>query len=348
MHFQKFAKRSLAKGLGLAAAVALLATPALAQDSVASFYKGKTITIYVGFGPGGGYDLYGRLAADHLGKFIPGHPSVIVQNMPGAGGRRAAQYLYKVAPQDGTALAVIVQSVALDSATGAIPGNIDASKYNAVGRLVDNYELGLTWHKSKIKTFDDAKKGEVSFASTGGGSASSFVPKMLNDIEGTKFKVVAGYKGAAAATLAMEQGEVDGSMSGLAGLKSSHPDWLSKPLVNVLWQLSNKPSADYPKVPAVGQMGHTPEQKAMLRLVAGASEVGRSLLATPNVPKERVEALRAAFSKMVANKAFLADANQRHLEINPITGAELQKVIEEQMHTSPQAIAMARKYTVSH
>lgn len=346
-HLTRIGRRSFAKLLATGSLAALCGTAALAQDDVADFYEGKTVTIYVGFSPGGGYDLYGRLAADFLGEHIPGNPTVIVENMPGAGGRRAAQYLYEAAPQDGTSLAVIVQSIALDSATGAIPGDLDASEFNAIGRLTANYELGIVWNESPVKTFDDAKENEVAFGSTGAGSASSFVPKMLNDIEGTKFNVIAGYRGTSASTLAMEQGEIDAAMIGLAGLRASRPDWLPDGIAVPIWQLANEPHPDFPEVPAVGQLGSTDEEKAMLKLVAGAASVGRSLVTTPNVPEERIEALRTAFDEMVEDPDFLAAAKERNQEIDPATGSELQQIIDDQMNVSDAVIEKTREYLVA-
>ena len=343
----QFGRRSFAKLAAAGAVMALTGTGALAQDDAANFYEGKTVTIYVGFSPGGGYDLYGRLAADFLGDHIPGNPTVIVENMPGAGGRRAAQFLYQAAPQDGTALSVIVQSIALDSATGAIPGDLDASEFNAIGRLTANYEMGIVWHEMPVKSFEDAKVHEIAFGSTGAGSASYFVPKMLNDIEGTKFNVIAGYRGTSASTLAMEQGEIDAAMIGLAGLRASCPDWLPDGTAVPIWQLAVEPHPDFPDVPAVGQLGNTDAEKEMLRLVAGAASVGRSLVTTPNVPAERVEILRTAFDEMLQDADFQAAVTQRNQEIDPATGAELQQIIADQMNVSDAAIEQIRGYLVA-
>lgn len=339
-----FMRRTLLAG-SAAALIALGITPGTAAaQSVEEFYDGNTITIYVGFSPGGGYDSYGRLAAEFLGRHIPGNPEVIVENMPGAGGRIAAQYLYNVAPKDGTSLAVIVQSVAMDSALGTLPGGVDASEFNAIGRLVSNYELGIAWQGTGIETFDDTLEQQVEFASTGAGSASSFVPAMLNDLYGAQYNVVTGYAGVSAARLALEQGEVEAMMTGLAGLRSSNPEWLNDGLVNVLWQLSLEPHPDYPDVPAIGQLGETEEQQAMFRLVAGAASVGRSLVATPDVPEDRLEALRAAFSAMVEDPDFIAAAEERNLELDTATGEELQAVIEGQMDVSDAVIEMTAGY----
>tara|TARA_R110002051_G_scaffold324519_2_gene422132 strand:- start:1132 stop:2169 length:1038 start_codon:yes stop_codon:yes gene_type:complete len=328
----------------LAAGLTQTPVPALAQDD---FYADKTVTIYVGFGPGGGYDRYGRLAADHLGQHIPGNPEIIVENMPGAGGRLAAQYLYNVAEQDGTALAVIVQSVAMDSATGAIPGDIDASQFNAVGRMTANYELGIAWMDTGIETFEDTLENEVQFASTGAGSASSFVPRMLNDIEGARYNIIQGYEGVAAARLALESGEVDAMMAGLAGLQSSNPEWLEDDVINVIWQLSTEAHPDFPDVPVIGQMGETDDEKAMFRLVAGAADIGRALVTTPNVPEDRVQILRDAFDAMIADPQFQAAAEEQNLDLDPISGAELQEVIESQMNVSDAAIEMTRSYVMA-
>lgn len=336
--------------LGLTAGLCTMALPvsgAMAQDAVADFYSGKTITIYVGFGPGGGYDLYGRLAADYLGQYIPGNPDVIVENMPGAGGRLAAQYLYAVAPQDGTALSVVVQSVAMDSATGAIPGNINAAEFNAIGRMTANYELGITWHDTGVETFEDTLTTPVAFASTGAGSASAFVPLMLNDLEGTQYNIIQGYEGVAAARLALESGEVDAMMAGLAGLQSSNPEWLADGIVNVIWQLSTEPHPDFPEVPAIGQLGETEDEQAMFRLVAGAADIGRSLITTPGVPEDRIEALRAAFDAMAADPAFIEAAAQRNLDLDVISGAQLQDVIDSQMNVSDAAVEMTRSYVLA-
>ena len=331
---------------GSAAALVALATgPGSAEaQSVEEFYEGNTITIYVGFSPGGGYDSYGRLAAEFLGRHIPGNPEVIVENRPGAGGRIAAQFLYNVAPKDGTALAVIVQSVAMDSALGTLPGDVDAAEYDAIGRLVSNYELGIAWHDTGIETFEDTLTEQVEFASTGAGSASSFVPAMLNDVYGAQYNVVAGYSGVSAARLALEQGEVDAMMSGLAGLRSSNPEWLNDGLVNVLWQLSLEPHPEYPDVPAIGQLGKTEDEKAMFRLVAGAASVGRSLVATPDVPEDRLAALREAFSAMVEDPEFIAAAEERNLELDTATGEELQSIIADQMDVSDAVIEMTTGY----
>jgi tripartite-type tricarboxylate transporter receptor subunit TctC len=244
--------RAIAGGLFAGFLGLALAGGAVRADAVADFYKGKTVKIIVGFGVGGGYDIYGRLAAEHLGRFIPGNPAVIVENMPGGGGVRAAAFLHGVAPKDGTVLTVIVQSIAFDSVLGELPGKIDASTYNFIGRLTSNVETQFTWHTSPTKTLDDAKRNAVIVGATGASSPSTIVPRMLNDAIGTKFKIVQGYPGTAEVSLAMERGEVEGIMQSLESVQTARPDWLRDKKVNPIWQLALKRHPSLPHTPAVG------------------------------------------------------------------------------------------------
>jgi tripartite-type tricarboxylate transporter receptor subunit TctC len=319
------------------------AAPSRAQsDAVADFYKGKTVKIVVGFGVGGGYDIYARLAGEHLGRFIPGNPTVIVENMPGGGGVRAASFLHGAAPKDGTVLSVIVQSIAFDSVLGELPGKIDASKYNFIGRLTSNVEAQFTWHTSPAKSLEDAKRSTVVVAATGVSSPSTIVPRMLNEAIGAKFKIVQGYPGTAEAALAMERGEVEGMMQSLESLQSAKPDWLKEKKINFIWQLALKPHPEFPDVPAVGQLGDTPEEQAMLKLIAGTADIGRSLVAPPDVPAERVAALRAAFQAMVADSQFQAAAKARNANLDPAPGEALQDIVATAMATPKQVVERTR------
>jgi tripartite-type tricarboxylate transporter receptor subunit TctC len=327
----------------VAAFVAFGAAEAIAQEeSVAEFYEGNTVRIVVGFSPGGGYDLYARLAADHIGKHIPGNPTVIVENMPGGGGRRAAGYLYEVAAQDGSELSLIVQAVAFDSALGELPGVDDASQFNFIGRLTSNVELQFTWHTSETKSLEDAMERETIVGATGPTSPSATVPRMLNETIGTQFEIVTGYGGTSEVALAMERGEVEGMMQGVESLRGTRADWIEQGLINGIWQLSLRPHQEFPDVPVVGELGDTDEDRQMLRLIAGTSEIGRSLAAPPNVPEERVQALREAFQAMLEDPEFLADAEQRNLALDPATGEELQALVEDTMQTPEAVLARTR------
>jgi tripartite-type tricarboxylate transporter receptor subunit TctC len=331
----------VAAGLGLTFAGSIAALPAHAQ-TIEEFYRNKTVRIIVGFAPGGGYDLYARLAAEFLGRFIPGNPTVIVENMPGGGGVRAASYLYTAAPKDGTVLSVVVQSIAFDSVLGELPGNIDAGKFNYIGRLTSNVEVQFTWHTSPTKSLEDAKRNTVAVGATGPSSPSTTVPMMLNDSIGTKFKIVQGYRGTAEAGLAMERGEVEGMMQSLESLQGTRPDWLNEKKINLIWQLGLKRDPRFPDVPAVGELGDTPEEHSMLQLIAGTAEIGRSIIAPPGVPPERVAALRQAFQAMVGNAEFQAAAKSRNTPLESTTGEALQEMVAAAMATPKSVIEKTR------
>ena len=310
-------------------------------NSVADFYAGKTVTITVGFTPGGGYDLYARLAAQLLGRHIPGKPNVIVSNMPGGGGLRAAIHLFNVAPKDGTVLTAIVQSVGFDSALGQLPARAD--QFNYIGRMTDSVETQLMWHTSATKSLEDAKSRRTVVGSTGPSSPSAIVPKLLNDAIGTKFDIVGGYQGTSESGLAMERGEVEGTLKSLEALVTTNQEWLTGGKVNVIWQLAMKPHQRLPNVPAIGALGDNPEARAVLRLIAGTAEIGRSLVTAPGVPLERVAALRRAFEAMVADPEFQALAKKRNASLDIATGESLQAIIADTMSTPRNVVDRVKR-----
>ncbi len=330
----------------LALAVALaIGPPSLAHaDPVAEFYSGKTITITVGFTPGGGYDLYARLAAQFLGRHIPGKPTVIVSNMPGGGGVRAALHLFNVVPKDGTALTAIVQSVGFDSVLGQLP--VRADQFNYIGRLTDSVETQLLWHTSPTKSLEDAKSRTTVIGSTGPSSPSAIVPKLLNDAIGTKFVIAGGYQGTSKSGLAMERGEVEGTLKSLEALVTTHRDWLTGGKVNVIWQLAMAPDRRLPNVPAIGTLGDDADARAILRLIAGTAEIGRSLATAPGVPSDRVAALRRAFEAMVADTEFQEVAKKRNVGLATATGGSLQAIVAETM-TAPREVVDRVKRVIS-
>ena len=316
------------------------AAPALAVDGD-DFFHGKTITITVGVAPGGGYDLYGRLAAEFLGRHLPGKPTIVVANMPGGGGLRAAMNLFNNAPRDGTALCAIVQSVGFDSVLGELP--VRANEFNFIGRMTSSIEMQLVWHSSPTKNLNDAKARVTVVGATGTSSPSAIVPKLLNDSIGTKFKVIGGYPGTQDSSLAMERGEVEGTLKSLESLQFSNRDWLENKKVEILWQLSMRPAAGFEHVPAVGELGDDPESRAMLRLIASTAEIGRSLATAPQVPPDRVRLLRQAFQKMVADPAFQATAQQRNAPLAPASGEDIQKIIDDTINTPYPIIERVKK-----
>lgn len=314
----------------LAVAVGFAAMPAVAQSaqSEAQFYRGKTISVYIGFAPGGSYDFFGRLVARHIGAHIPGNPTAIAQTMTGAGSFKLANYLYSAAPKDGTAMGIITQTVALEEALGTPGVMYKSANFNWIGRATAILEVTLTWHTSKAKTIEDAKKYVTPVASTGSGSPSEGYPKLLNALIGTKFKIITGYTGSTAGMLAMEKGEVDGALTSWNTLRISKQDWIRDKKINLLVQYANQRDPDLSNVPAVVELGKTPEDKAVLAFYASGAAVGRSFVAPPGLPPARVKTLRTAFSAMIKDPAFLAEIHKAKAEFSPASGEEVQKLIE--------------------
>ena len=311
--------------------------PAQAQDLSLA---GKTVTIYVGFGPGGGYDLYGRVLARHLGKHLPGHPTVVVSNMPGAASIRAANYVYNVAPKDGTALGIVAQSIAEEQLLGMAGVSYDVTKLAWIGRFASNVEVAYVWHKAPVKTVDDLKTTEATFAGTG--PASSVYPRLLNAMAGMKWKVIAGYNTTAAAHLAMQRGEVDGATSSLNTLKTTQRDWLDQSLIRLLVAFAPTRRSDFAAVPAVVELGAAPEDKAVLGFYANSGAVGRAVMAPPGMSADRVAMLRRAFDTTMKDAEFLAEIETTRLEFEPMSGAELQALVEASTKVTSAVLARAR------
>ena len=313
--------------------LALASAPAQAQQSVEDFYKGKTIDFYIGFSVGGGYDIYARTVARYIGDHIPGKPRVVPKNMTGAGSRVAANYVYGVAPKDGTVLATADQSIPLEQAIGDTGIKFDARKFNWIGNpIVDNNTL-VTWHTSPVKNVDDARGKEIAIGATGFNTSSQY-PQVMNTLVGTKFKIIMGYPGGNEVNLAMENGEVSGRGSNSwASWKASKPDWVREKKLNILVQIGLSKSPDLPDVPLLVDLAKNDDDRAALRLVSAPPNVGRPIFTTPGVPEERVKALRDAFDATMKDPAFLEEARKTGLDINPISGAELQKVVADIIDT---------------
>ncbi|MEQ9692184.1 MAG: tripartite tricarboxylate transporter substrate-binding protein [Bauldia litoralis] len=302
-------------------------------------FSGKTITIVVGFGAGGGYDAYGRLAADHLGKHLEGNPTVIVENMPGGAGQRSAVYMATAAPKDGTSITVIPASIAFDAIRGGMASEIEPLAFRPIGRLTSIIEAQLTWHDSPTKTFADAQERETLVAGDGARGNASTVLSVMNARFGAKFNPVLGYKGTADMALAMERGEVEGIVHPLQTLDATHPDWVSENKVNFLWQQATARHPDYPEIPAIVEFADDAEGKALLSLLARQGEIGRSLSAPPGTPPETVEAFRAAFDAMIVDPDFIADARTRNLPLDPATGEEVEELIAATIESPAEVTA---------
>jgi tripartite-type tricarboxylate transporter receptor subunit TctC len=317
--------------------IASISHPADAQP-VEEFYRGKTISVVIGYPTAGPPDIYGRLVTRHLGKYIPGNPSFITRNMPGAGSMLAANYMFNVAPADGTVLGLASPTLPLEETLGSAAAKFRSSQFNWIGRLATNPNVTSILNTSPVKTIQDAFEKVAILGATGRSSTNAIYPAVLNNVLGTKFKIVMGYEGTAAIYLAMERGEVDGISATLDGLKSQREEWLKTKKVNVVVQYLINRHPELPSVPTAAEVARTPEQATILRTVSGASEIGKYFVAPPNVSADRVAALRKAFGDMVKDPEFLAEAEKLQIEIDPMSGTELQKVVQE-MQSVPAAVA---------
>jgi tripartite-type tricarboxylate transporter receptor subunit TctC len=308
----------------------LAAAPAAADD----FYRGKTINIIVGFGPGGGYDLYARLLARHLGKHVPGNPSVVVQNMEGAGGVRAANHVYNVAPKDGTVIAGVNQGAAMFKLLGGKGAQYDPAKFQWLGSMAASNNTVYVWHTSGIKTLDDAKGREVSMAGSGVISDANIYPAVFNALVGTKFKVISGYTGTNDSNLALERGEVEGRGGGAySSLVSTRPDWLREEKVKILAQIGFEKEPDLKDVPLLLDIVKSEEERQIATVVTLPTAIGYNYWLAPEVPAERVEVLRTAFAAALKDEALLAEAKKQSLEIRPKTGQELEAMVNKAAET---------------
>jgi tripartite-type tricarboxylate transporter receptor subunit TctC len=320
----------------LAVALALGLEPAAAQES----FAGRTVTIAVGFGPGGGYDLYARVLARHLGRHLPGQPTVVVSNMPGAASVRAANYIANVAPKDGTALGMVAQSIAEEQLLGTAGVSYDVGKLGWIGRIAANVEVAYVWHAAPVKVLDDLRTREATFAGTG--PSSSIYPRLLNGIAGMKWKVIAGYNTTSAAHLAMERREVDGATSSLNTLKTTQRDWLDNRLIRILVAFAIRRSPELANVPAVVELATTSEDRDVLAFYANSGAVGRAVIAPPGLPAERVALLRSAFDATMRDAEFRAEIATMRLDFEPMAGAELQAVVEASTRVSGAVLTRAR------
>lgn len=334
--------RTIAALAAVLSAGCLLAAPARADD----FYKGKTIDFVVGGNSGGGYDVYARTLARHLPDFIPGHPDIVVKNMPGAGSAKAASYLYNVAPKDGTVIAAIFPGAVMDPLLGTKhKAQYDPTKFHFLATADNGTRLCVTWNTSQTKTYEDAmKRKTVMGASQAGGSTRDY-GYMSNKLTGTQFSVVSGYKGSVDILLAMERGEVEG-MCGYdySSLRAQRPDWLRDHKVNILLQVAVEPEPTLTRmgVPQIWKFIRNDDDHRIAEMVVSQQIFGRPYLAPPGTPADRVEILRDAFAATLKDKDFLADAVRSHIDIEPLSGERVQKTVEKIYATPKDIVAKAK------
>src|SRR3954466_16006481 len=317
-----------------AAAILLFVAPAQAEP-IEDFYRGKTLRMLIGYGPGGGYDIYGRLVAEFLPRYLPGKPTIIAQNMPGAGSFSAASYIHDVAPKDGTVFGSLAQTLALDSMTNT-NAKVDVSKMPYLGRVVTNIDVGAALTKTSIKSFEDVRSKQYNVGASGGGSTTVLFPTALNTYAGAKFKLIRGYSGTIDILLAMERGEVDiVGAYGLPGMMASHPGWVNRGDATILYQASLKRHRLLPDVPTLPELGQSDQGREVLHAAASTGEIGRSILTTPGVPAERLAALRTAFQAMLRDPDFLAACEKRNLMVDGAAGEEIDQIVRETLRLPP-------------
>ena len=314
-----------------------------AADPVADFYRNQTISFYIGNTVGGGYDLYGRFLARHLGRYVPGAPNIVTVNMPGAGGLNMAGWLYSRAPRDGTAIAIASQVLAIEQALGSPGVQYDARKLSWLGRAAPVVEISYTWHTSATRSLDDARRRETVMGGINPTSNTVTYLRLLNVLAGTRFKIISGYPGTTEMHLAMERGETEGATKTWEAFKADNDDWLRDRKVNMLVQYALTASPELPGVPLMMDLGRNDAARAVLRFYAAGNELGRSLIAPPGVPPERIAALRKALIDMIRDPEFLAEAKQRRVEIGPLAGEEVQKLIDATLDVAPEVIAAAKE-----
>jgi tripartite-type tricarboxylate transporter receptor subunit TctC len=332
MHLPQITKSRLrasrTSALAGALALALSGSAALAQGAE-DFFKGKNVTVYIGFSPGGTYDLFGRMVSRYIGKHIPGQPNVVASNMPGAGSLTAANWLYRVAPKDGTALGIVSQTMAMDEALKAKGVQFKAVEFNWIGRVTSNIEVHVLSTKSKGATLDGARLAEVPVASTGPGSPSDTYPRIMNDVFGTKFKIIRGFPGSTDGLLAVERGEVDGALTSWNTMKSTRMDWLTEKKAVLLVQYVTQRSPELKDVPTLVELAKTDADRNLLTFAVSSAELGRFIIAPPGLPADRVAALRKAFDAAMKDPELLAEVSKAKLDFEPLSGEELAKIVAQ-------------------
>ncbi|MEA2975890.1 MAG: hypothetical protein QOF19_1410 [Alphaproteobacteria bacterium] len=324
--------------LAIVGAAACSLSPALGE-AVEDFYRGKTLKVVVGYAAGGGFDAYARLLAEYLPRHLRGTPAAITQYMPGAASVKAANYIWSVAPQDGTVIGIPNHALPMNAfILGEVGDGIDVAKFNWIGRLDAIDAVNVAWHTTGIKSIEDAKKRQVVLGGTSSTGTSVMMPTALNRMIGTKFKIVMGYQGTTEQYLAMERGELDGVANAIwSQLKRSHREWLREKKVIPLYQDGYERSSDLPDVPTLVELAGNDEDRKVLRLLANTSAVGRSFYVGPQVPADRVTALRQAFTDMTQDAEFKAAADQLQIVLNPMAGTKLQAMIVE-LGTYPNSL----------
>jgi tripartite-type tricarboxylate transporter receptor subunit TctC len=331
--FQAFAALAVVAGLHASASA----------QSPAEFFQGKNIDMMIGYSVGGGYDVYARLVSRHLGKHIPGNPTVTPKNLEGAGSLRLANWLYNIGNKQGTVMGTIGRGTGFDPLFGHKAAQFDGTKFNWIGSANDEVSVCVVWNgRTKITRFEDLLTNELNVGGTGAAADTDQFPRIINGVLGTKMKIITGYPGGNDVNLAMERGEVDGRCGwSWSSVESTRASWVKEKKITILMQLSLKKHPDLPDVPLITDLAKTDEQRAILRLIFARQPLGRPYLAPPGVPEDRVAALRKAFMDTMKDKEFLAEADKAQLEITPVSGDDVQRLVTEVYQTRPEIVSKA-------
>jgi tripartite-type tricarboxylate transporter receptor subunit TctC len=329
--------------IAVCATAMIFAFPSVTRAAgVEDFYRGRTVSVVIGFSAGSGYDLYARLLARHIGKHIPGNPSVIAQNMPGAGSIKAAQYVFSVAPKDGSVIGTMSRSLPVEPLLGDL--QLDARRFTWLGNITNNVSLCATWHASPVKTWADVLTKPFTLGGEGPGADLDNFALLLKSMFGAKIKLVTGYPGGSEVNLAIERGEIDGRCGwSWDSIKSTRPDWLRDKKLNLLVAFALAKAGDVPpEVPLIMDMAKTDEQRSILRMYLAGQYLGRPFFAPPGIPDDRKAALRAAFDATMKDPALIADARKMQLEVDPLSSAEIDRLLAEIYATPKDVIEKAR------
>ena len=329
----------------LASAIALcVAAATSAHADVADFYRGKNLRILVGYGPGAGYDVYARLLGRHIARHLPGQPTVVIQNMPGAASLTMTNYMYNVAPRDGTAIGLPARGLFIEPLFGNDNAKFEARKFSWIGSISSDVATCLSWRTSGIARIEDAMKREVLVGAAGANGSSYQFPMLVNALIGTKFKPLLGYVDSAGVGLAMERGELEGYCSFTWGsIKSARPQWIEKKQINILLQLTTGRHPELPQVPLVTDYARDEAGRQAFTFVFADQEMGRPVVAPPGVPADRVAALRRAFDDTMKDKAFRADAARMSIDVDPIDGHAVEQLLERIYATPATVIERVKK-----
>jgi tripartite-type tricarboxylate transporter receptor subunit TctC len=327
----------------LIVAVAMTFAHRAQADSVADFYRGRSITVIVGYTAGGGYDIYARALARHMGKHLPGNPNFIVQNITGAGSLNAANHIYNIARKDGTVFGTFGRGIAMEPLIGtATKAQFDATKFTWLGSGTNEVSVCATWHSSPVKTWADALKTPFTAGGEGAGSDPDVFAAMMRNTFGAKLKLVSGYPGTSDMILAIERGEIDARCGwSWSSIKSTRPAWIPEKKLNYLVLMSETKAPELPDVPLISDFAND-RQKQILKLVQSRQTVGRPFAAPPDVPEDRKQALRRAFDETLKDPAFLEEAEKLKLEVNPVSGVDVDKLMAELYRTPKDVVEETR------